>query len=129
MEVYLPAGPEHQITGRISKSEYQYTLQSSDTETLYDVAPEMRDRIAKIDGLRDVTTDLYIRNPQMAVEIDREKAAVYGITDRPDPAGTVQRVRQRARWRRSTRPPTIIRSSWRAMPEFQDDPPSCRRYT
>src|SRR5215470_11292680 len=62
------------ITGRISKSEYQYTLQSSDTESLYRVGPEMRDKIAKIDGLRDVTTDLYVKNPQMSVEIDREAA-------------------------------------------------------
>lgn len=68
------------ISGRISKSEFQYTLQSSDTDTLFKVAPEMRDKIAKIEGLRDVTTDLYIKNPQVMVEIDREKAAVYGIT-------------------------------------------------
>ena len=68
------------ITGRVSKSEYQYSLQSSDTEALYRLAPEMRDRIAKIDGVRDVNTDLAINNPQMTVEIDREKAAVYGIT-------------------------------------------------
>jgi HAE1 family hydrophobic/amphiphilic exporter-1 len=68
------------ITGRVSRSEYQYSLQSSDTEALYRLAPEMRDRIAKIDGVRDVNTDLYINNPQMTVEIDREKAAVYGIT-------------------------------------------------
>jgi HAE1 family hydrophobic/amphiphilic exporter-1 len=68
------------LTGRISKSEFQYTLQSSDTEALYRVAPEMRDRIAKLDGLRDVNTDLYITNPQMTIDIDREKAAVYGIT-------------------------------------------------
>ena len=40
----------------------------------------MRDKIEKLPGLRDVTTDLYIKNPQMTVEIDREKAAVYGIT-------------------------------------------------
>jgi HAE1 family hydrophobic/amphiphilic exporter-1 len=40
----------------------------------------MRDRIAEIEGLRDVTTDLYVKNPQMTVEIDREKAAVYGVT-------------------------------------------------
>ena len=40
----------------------------------------MRDKIAQIEGLRDVTTDLYIKNPQMTIEIDREKAAVYGIT-------------------------------------------------
>jgi HAE1 family hydrophobic/amphiphilic exporter-1 len=68
------------ITGRISKAEWQYTLQSSDTEALYRIAPEMRDRIEKIPGLADVSTDLYIKNPQMAIEIDREKAAVYGIT-------------------------------------------------
>jgi HAE1 family hydrophobic/amphiphilic exporter-1 len=68
------------ITGRISKAEWQYTLQSSDTEALYRVAPELRDKIEKIQGLTDVSTDLYIKNPQMTIEVDREKAAVYGIT-------------------------------------------------
>ncbi len=68
------------ITGRISKSEYQYTLQSSDTETLYRVGPEMLGKIAKLPGLRDVTGDLYVRNPQMTIEIDREAAGNYGIT-------------------------------------------------
>jgi HAE1 family hydrophobic/amphiphilic exporter-1 len=68
------------ITGRISKAEWQYTLQSSDTDTLYRIAPELREKIEKVPGLADVSTDLYIKNPQMTVEIDREKAAVYGIT-------------------------------------------------
>jgi HAE1 family hydrophobic/amphiphilic exporter-1 len=68
------------VGGRISASQYQYTLQSGDTEALYRIAPEMRDKIAKVEGLQDVSTDLYIKNPQMTVEIDREKAAVYGIT-------------------------------------------------
>lgn len=68
------------IGGRISKSEFQYTLQSSDTETLYRVAPQMRDRMAKLDSIRDVTTDLYISNPQVTIDIDREAAAVYGVT-------------------------------------------------
>jgi HAE1 family hydrophobic/amphiphilic exporter-1 len=68
------------ITGRVSKAEYQYSLQSSDTEALFRLAPEMRDKIAKIPGLRDVNTDLYIKNPQTTVEIDREKAGAYGIT-------------------------------------------------
>ncbi len=68
------------IGGRPSKSQYQYTLQSGDTESLYRLAPEMRDRIAQVPGLLDVTTDLYIKNPQLTVEIDREKAAVYGVT-------------------------------------------------
>ncbi|HXF90072.1 MAG TPA: efflux RND transporter permease subunit [Xanthobacteraceae bacterium] len=68
------------IVARISRSEYQYTLQSSDLETLYRVAPEMQEKLARIEGLQDVTTDLYIKNPQMIVEVDREKAAAYGIT-------------------------------------------------
>jgi len=68
------------ITGRASKAEFQYTLVSSDTESLYRLAPEMRDKIAQLPGLRDVNTDLFIKNPQMTVEVDREKAGVYGIT-------------------------------------------------
>jgi HAE1 family hydrophobic/amphiphilic exporter-1 len=80
MAVYFQNVQNINITGRISKSEFQYTLQSSDMQLLYDVAPKLRDKIADIEGLRDVTTDLYIKNPQMTVEIDREKAAVYGIT-------------------------------------------------
>jgi len=80
MSVYFQNVQNINITGRPSKSEYQYSLQSSDTEALFRLAPEMRDRIAKVDGLRDVNSDLYIKNPQMNVEIDREKAGVYGIT-------------------------------------------------
>ncbi|MGD9924962.1 MAG: efflux RND transporter permease subunit [Pseudorhodoplanes sp.] len=68
------------IGGRISKSEYQYTLQSGDTDGLYKIAPELERRFAQLPELRDVTTDLYIKNPQMLVDVDREKAAVYGIT-------------------------------------------------
>jgi HAE1 family hydrophobic/amphiphilic exporter-1 len=68
------------VGARISKSEFQYTLQSSDTEALYRLAPEMRDKIAELEGLRDVTTDLYIKNPQMSVQVDREKAGALGVT-------------------------------------------------
>jgi HAE1 family hydrophobic/amphiphilic exporter-1 len=68
------------ITGRVSKSEFQYTLQSSDTETLYRVGPEMLEKVSKLPGLRDVTGDLYIKNPQTRIEIDREAAAVYGVS-------------------------------------------------
>jgi HAE1 family hydrophobic/amphiphilic exporter-1 len=80
MQVFLQSIQNLNIGGRISKSQYQYVLQSGDTESLYRLAPEMRDKIAKVPGLLDVTTDLYIKNPQMTVDIDREKAAVYGIT-------------------------------------------------
>src|SRR5215475_14371740 len=77
---YFAAVQNINIGGRIGKSTYQYTLQSSDTETLYKVGPEMLEKIAKVPGLRDVTSDLYIKNPQMKIEIDRKQAAVYGVT-------------------------------------------------
>ncbi|MEH2468683.1 HAE1 family hydrophobic/amphiphilic exporter-1 [Nitrobacteraceae bacterium AZCC 2161] len=80
LQVFFQSIQNLNIGGRISKSQYQYVLQSGDTETLYRLAPEMREKIAKVPGLLDVTTDLYIKNPQMTVDIDREKAAVYGIT-------------------------------------------------
>jgi hydrophobic/amphiphilic exporter-1 (mainly G- bacteria), HAE1 family len=68
------------VGGRPSRSEYQYTMTSTDTETLYRAATEMRDRMAEIPGLRDVNSDLNLSNPQVNIEIDREKAAVYGIS-------------------------------------------------
>jgi hydrophobic/amphiphilic exporter-1 (mainly G- bacteria), HAE1 family len=80
MQAFFQSIQNLNIGGRISKSQYQYVLQSGDTESLYRLAPEMREKIARVPGLLDVTTDLYIKNPQMTVDIDREKAAVYGIT-------------------------------------------------
>jgi HAE1 family hydrophobic/amphiphilic exporter-1 len=80
MTVYYRVLQNINVGGRINKGEFQYTLQSSETETLYRTALDMNERIAKIEGLLDVNTDLYIANPQIMVDVDREKAAVYGIT-------------------------------------------------
>jgi HAE1 family hydrophobic/amphiphilic exporter-1 len=68
------------VTGRQSKSPYQFVMQSGDSDALYKAAPELQKKIAQIPGFLDVTSDLYIKNPQMTVDIDLEKAMVYGIT-------------------------------------------------
>ena len=121
MAVYFQNVQNINITGRISKSEFQYTLQSSDTETLYRLAPELRDKIASLDGLRDVTADLYVKNPQMLVEVDREKAAVYGIT--------VDQIRQEMFNAFGSRqvatiytPANDYQVILESLPEFQTDP-------
>jgi HAE1 family hydrophobic/amphiphilic exporter-1 len=121
MVVYFQNVQNINITGRISKSEFQYTMQSSDTEALYRVAPEMRDKIARIEGLRDVTTDLYIKNPQMTIEVDREQAAVYGIT--------VEQIRQELFNAFGSRqvatiytPSNDYQVILESLPEFQADP-------
>jgi HAE1 family hydrophobic/amphiphilic exporter-1 len=66
--------------GRIARAKYQYTLQSGDIDALYTKSPEMEKLIRQVPGLRDVNSDLQIANPQVRVEIDREKAAAFGIT-------------------------------------------------
>ncbi|HEY7301631.1 MAG TPA: efflux RND transporter permease subunit [Xanthobacteraceae bacterium] len=108
------------LEGKITQAEYQYTLQSADTETLYRIAPEMTAKLAKIDGLRDVNSDLAVTNPQMGVEIDREKAAVYGVS--------VDKIRQEMFDAFGTRQVgsiyTPLNDYWiilEAKPEFQND--------
>ena len=80
MAVYFREIQNINLGGRISKGEFQYTLQSSETDTLYRVSDEMLAKVKEIPGLRDVNSDLYIKNPQIEIEIDREKAAFYGIS-------------------------------------------------
>jgi HAE1 family hydrophobic/amphiphilic exporter-1 len=80
IQIFFQSIQNINLGGRLSKSQYQYTLQSSDTDTLYRTAPEMRERIAKLAAVQDVTTDLNIKNPQMSIHVDREKAAVYGLS-------------------------------------------------
>ena len=66
--------------GRIARAQYQYTLQSGDQDALFAKAPLMEREIAKLPGLRDVNSDLQISNPETMVDIDREKAAAFGIS-------------------------------------------------
>jgi hydrophobic/amphiphilic exporter-1 (mainly G- bacteria), HAE1 family len=66
--------------GRIARAKYQYTLQSGDLDALYKMAPLMEKAVAQLPGLRDVNTDLDINNPQARIDIDREKAAAFGVT-------------------------------------------------
>ncbi|MBX9740822.1 MAG: efflux RND transporter permease subunit [Beijerinckiaceae bacterium] len=66
--------------GRVSRAQYQYTLQSGDLNALYEKTPDMMERMRVLPGLRDVTSDLQIRNPQLSIDIDREKAAAFGLT-------------------------------------------------
>ncbi len=80
IEIFFQPIQNINLGGKLQKSQYQYTLQSNDTDAMYRLAPEMRDKMAKLDALRDVTTDLYIKNPQVTVEVDREKSAVYGVS-------------------------------------------------
>ena len=71
--------PVINIGGRRSKSLYQFTLQSSDIDALYDGAEKLEEKLHDAPGLTDVTSDLEIKNPQVQVAIDRDRASALGI--------------------------------------------------
>ncbi len=79
LAVYLRNPPPIQIGGQVSNSPYQLTLQSPDTEELYRVATSFEQKMETLPGLTDVTSDLQIRNPQVDVTIDRDKASALGV--------------------------------------------------
>ncbi len=80
IRVYLVNPPVISVGGRVSKSQYQFTLQSTDTDALYAGATELQNRLNQTPELADVTSDLQIKNPQIHVQIDRDRAAALGIT-------------------------------------------------
>jgi hydrophobic/amphiphilic exporter-1 (mainly G- bacteria), HAE1 family len=69
-----------QIGGRSSKSLYQYTLQGPDTQELYKYGQLLQDKLSPLPILQDVTSDLQLKNPQINIDIDRDKASTLGVT-------------------------------------------------
>jgi HAE1 family hydrophobic/amphiphilic exporter-1 len=77
---YVQNIPAIRIGGRLTKSQYQYTLQAADTEELYHWAPQVEQKLHSLPGLVDVTSDLQITQPQITVAIDRNKASALGVS-------------------------------------------------
>jgi hydrophobic/amphiphilic exporter-1 (mainly G- bacteria), HAE1 family len=77
---YLQNLPPIRLGGQLTKSQYQLALQSPETSELYKYAPQLEQKIRGIQGLQDVTSDLQITNPQVNLDIDRDKASALGVT-------------------------------------------------
>jgi len=80
IQVYLQNPPPIRIGGYQTKSQYQYTLQSPDIAELYHNAPLLQARLDKLPGFQDVTSDLQLKNPQVSVSINRDKASALGLS-------------------------------------------------
>jgi len=79
-QVYLQNPPVISIGGQMTRALYQFTLQSPDFKDLYHYAPLLEARMRELPGLMDVNSDLLIKNPQVDIEIFRDKASALGIT-------------------------------------------------
>jgi HAE1 family hydrophobic/amphiphilic exporter-1 len=80
VRVFLQNLPPIRIGGALSKSQYQFTLQSPDTSQLYRYAYLLETKMRELRELQDVTSDLQITNPQVNVEIDRDRAAAISVS-------------------------------------------------
>jgi HAE1 family hydrophobic/amphiphilic exporter-1 len=78
--VYMQNPPPIRVGGRMTKSQYQYTLQGSDTDELYQYAAVLLGELQALPALQDVTSDVQITNPSVKVNIDRDRAASLGVT-------------------------------------------------
>ncbi|MGE5303954.1 MAG: efflux RND transporter permease subunit [Alphaproteobacteria bacterium] len=80
IRVSLQNPPIIRVGGRLSRSLYQYTLQSPDAQELYRSAALFEQRLSANRDFTDVASDLQLKNPQLKVVIDRDKMATMGIT-------------------------------------------------
>ncbi len=81
IRTYLSNPPALNVGGgHFTKSQYQFTLQSTDIGDLYDASESLLARLQKVNVLADVTSDLQIRNPEVDVHIDRDRAAALGVS-------------------------------------------------
>ena len=77
--LYLNAAQDIRVGGRITKTEFQYTLQDADLSELYQWAPKILDKLKSLPMLRDVATDQQVAGMTATLTIDRDQAARFGV--------------------------------------------------
>jgi HAE1 family hydrophobic/amphiphilic exporter-1 len=80
IRAFMQVPPPIRLGGSPSRSQYQYTLQDSDTAELYEYAPILEQKIRALPEVQDVTSDMQLSNPQLNVTIDRDRASALGIS-------------------------------------------------
>ena len=80
LQVFFNNPPAIRIGGGPSNSNYQYVLQADDLASLADISERMLERMREVPGLRDASSDLQLANPQIDLDINRDRAAALGVT-------------------------------------------------
>ena len=76
---YLQPLETIQIGGRLSRTQYQYTLQDVDIAELQEWAPKLEAKLKNLPALQDVASDLEHTSPQLIIRINRDLASRLGI--------------------------------------------------
>ncbi len=77
---FMQAGQDINVGGRLTKTQFQYTLTDTDSAELNHWAPILEEALRKLPQLEDVTSDQEAAAPHLAIEIDRDAASRLGLS-------------------------------------------------
>jgi HAE1 family hydrophobic/amphiphilic exporter-1 len=80
IKVYFQSMPSISLGGQLTKATYQYVLLGTDLAELYHWSDVMEEKMAELPGLQDVTTDMENNNPEVKININRDKASSLGVS-------------------------------------------------
>jgi len=80
ISLFLQNVQDVRLGGRISRTQYQYTLVDANLEVLNEWAPRVLARLRTLPELRDVNTDQQTQGLKLDIQVDRDSAARLGIT-------------------------------------------------
>jgi HAE1 family hydrophobic/amphiphilic exporter-1 len=124
--VSLQNPPVIRVGGRLSRSLYQFTLQTPDAQELYRHAYLFEEKLRALPDFRDVGSDLQLKNPQLQVVIDRDKMATMGITAQGISPRQVEEAFQNAYATRQISTINTPNNQYQVIleldPKFQNDP-------
>ncbi len=80
MRVFMNNPPSINIGGLVGNADYQMVVQGTELGTLYGPAQELEAKLRESSFFRDVSTNLELRNPEIQINILRDRAAVLGVS-------------------------------------------------
>jgi multidrug efflux pump len=78
--LYMQPVQDLTVEDRVSRTQYQYTLEDPNADELNAFVPKMVARLQEIPELRDVATDQQVNGLRVKVVFDRDTASRLGIT-------------------------------------------------
>jgi hydrophobe/amphiphile efflux-1 (HAE1) family protein len=79
VNLFLQPSQDITVGGRISRGQFQYTLQDASLDELNTWAPKMLAKLKTLPELADVSTDQQSNAPRLSININRDAAARFGI--------------------------------------------------
>ena len=80
VRLFMQAPQDINVGGRLSRTQYQYTLTDTDLDELNTWAPRLLERLRKLPELVDLASDQQNEAAAAVLTIDRPRAASFGIS-------------------------------------------------